>query len=397
MIVNNIIQGNCKDKLKDIPDKSVRCCVTSPPYFGLRDYGTGKWEGGDVNCKHIRGGDSNLPANICDFCGAIYVDEQIGLEETPEQYIANLVEVFEEVKRVLTDDGTLWVNIGDSYAGSGKGNNPDGTPHPSKLLAKQGTQKGTSEGLQIPNNAASIGLKPKDLIGIPWMLAFALRAAGWYLRQDIIWAKPSVMPESVTDRCTKSHEYIFLMSKCRRYFFDSEAIKEPIAASTAGDKRYINDDLTEKRPDRGFVGAPSKGSGMIKAKGNRKTFRGGGVYTKGQSFDNSSEAQNDSIGNKPSESDLRNKRSVWTISTRSFNEAHFATFPERLIEPCIKAGSAEGDIILDPFFGAGTTGLVAQKLNRNFIGIELNPKYIAIAERRLHKELGMFRKKNTEV
>lgn len=360
-LINKFIQGNSKEKLKLIPDKSIRCCVTSPPYFGLRDYGTATWHGGDEFCDHkgkpfrtkenvnkntgtgddIKNKEDYQPfKSICDKCSAQRIDEQIGLEETPEQYIASLVEVFEEVKRALADDGTLWVNIGDSYAGSTRGL---GDTREDK--GKSGTNKGRI-GVNS-NNFSNYGLKPKDLIGIPWMLAFALRSAGWYLRQDIIWHKPNPMPESVTDRCTKAHEYIFLLSKSKMYYYDCEAIKiESIYSDDAsrGESRKRN---------------PTK-----KINGMRSP----GTY------------------------EMSNKRSIWTCCTKAYAEAHFATFPAELIVDCIKAGSAEGDIILDPFSGAGTTAMVAQKLNRNFIAIELNQKYIDIAERRLDKELGMFRK-----
>lgn len=440
-ILNTFIQGNCKEKLKLIPRKSVRCCVTSPPYFGLRDYGTGVWLGGDESCSHFKEskgakantgqkndmggcGDSIYKA-VCPKCGAARIDEQIGLEETPEEYIANLVGIFEEVKQVLTDDGTLWVNIGDSYAGSGKGNNPDGTPHPSKLSAKQGTQQGTSEGIQLPNKASAIGLKPKDLIGIPWMLAFALRAAGWYLRQDIIWHKPNPMPESVTDRCTKAHEYIFLLSKSNKYYYDADAIKTVVQDSTV--QRMLQQIENQKGSDR----VPGKTNGTMKAVGPGRAPRPGidvnggnqgsdnGIPAighknllrtdknhsfhearKGSGIDNSAALNGNGVkghsGNFSADGELigggmANKKSVWTIVTQPYSEAHFATFPPQLIVDCIKAGSAEGDTILDPFSGAGTTAMVAQKLERNFIAIELNQKYIDIAERRLTKELGMFR------
>lgn len=287
-----------------------------------------------------------------------------------------------EAKGVLRNDGTLWLNIGDSYSGSGKG---IGDTTGDKW--KQATNKGTREGHFIKTDT---GLKNKDLIGIPWMLAFALRADGWYLRSDIIWAKKNCMPESVTDRPTKAHEYIFLLSKSPNYYYDAESIMEPIASSTANDNRFINSEFSENRPERGYVGYAQKGSGMLKPKGNRKTFRGGGKYTGGQSFDNSLIVENDSVGNTPNETGFRNKRSVWPVATTPYSEAHFATFPEKLITDCIKAGCPEGGIVLDPFMGAGTTALVARKLNRNFVGIELNPAYIQLAETRLKKELGMF-------
>lgn len=309
MNVNVIYNTECLSGLKMLSDSCVNCCVTSPPYFGLRDYGN---------------------------------DAQIGLEATPEEYIEKLVEVFREVRRVLKDDGSLWVNIGDSYNGSGKaGNNPDNIGK-HKTFGKVGNPRTFG----VPVRLKSI--KPKDLIGIPWMLAFALRADGWYLRQDIIWAKPSVMPESVKDRCTKSHEYIFLLSKSRKYYFDNESIKEP---STTFDTSIRDRDKTKMNNTPG-----------------RSKMRG--LTT--------------------NDYEMRNKRSVWTVATQPFKGGHFAVFPQRLIVDCIKAGCQENGVVLDPFMGSGTTAIVARKLNRNYIGFELNPDYIKIADDRLRKEVGIF-------
>lgn len=345
-MINTIYHGDCLDGLKMLPSEFVNCCITSPPYYGLRDYGK---------------------------------DGQVGLEKTPEEYIQKLVEVFREVKRVLRKDGTLWLNLGDSYAATGKNRTEAQASANSSLSGGKTTQA------QILKQQSKItaGLKPKDLIGIPWMAAFALRADGWYLRQDIIWNKPNPMPESVTDRCTKAHEYIFLLSKSNKYYFDHEAIKEPIAASTMADNRLMQDDYETGRPERGFPGQASKGSGLLKPKGNRKTFRGGGKYTNNKSFDNSTVVENNSVGNKPPELFVRNKRSVWTIAPAQLKQAHFATFPTKLIEPCVLAGCPEGGLILDPFMGAGTTALVAENNNRNYIGYELNEDYITIAKSRL--------------
>jgi site-specific DNA-methyltransferase (cytosine-N4-specific) len=272
-MTHTILQGDVREQLKSIPDDTARCCVTSPPYFGLRDYG---------------------------------MSEQIGLERNPDAFIEELVDVFREVRRVLTKDGTLWVNIGDSYAGSGKG--PEGN------IGKGETHRnvGAAHGGIVPD-----GMKPKDLIGIPWMLAFALRKDGWYLRQDIIWHKTTSMPESVKDRCTRNHEYLFLLSKSRTYYFDAEAIKTPAKQES---EKYA----------------------------------------------------------------MANKRSVWTMAPSNYKGAHFATFPTMLVEPCILAGSAVGDTVLDPFLGSGTTLAVAKQLNRNAIGIELNPEYIKLAEQRIN-------------
>ena len=303
---NHIYQGDVLDQMKDLPDRSIQCVVTSPPYWGLRDYGN---------------------------------DGQLGLEETPEEYVENMVDVFREIKRVLKDDGTVWLNLGDSYNGSG-GAGGD--------YNKGGLKEGQPKyGRKFTNN-----LKPKDLVGIPWRVAFALQADGWYLRQDIIWHKPNPMPESVRDRCTKSHEYIFLLSKSAKYFYNHISIQEK--ANYDGRKDTI-----------------MKGSEKYKNSGHILAARGHIRWHENE----------DGIK-------IRNKRSVWSINTKPYKEAHFAVFPPKLPELCIKAGSKEGDIVLDPFFGSGTTGWVAQRLGRKWIGIELNPEYIKIAEKRfIQKEL----------
>ena len=318
MKANEIINSDVIDALKGLPDNSIDCCVTSPPYFGLRDYG---------------------------------VEGQIGLEKTPEEYIAKLTEVFRHVRRVLKPEGTLWLNIGDSYAGSGKGaaNYPENA---SKY--KQGTNRGSVSSAKIAGNTDIPGYKPKDLIGIPWMLAFALRSDGWYLRQDIIWYKPNAMPESVKDRCTKSHEYIFLLSKSTRYFFNNDAIKNPAKKQEkvtynyqVGGKKRIA--LNQRDP-------------ALRKNTNR-------CYTP---------------------STMVNKRDVWSVNTKPFKKAHFAVFPEQLVEPCIKAGCPKDGIVLDTFMGSGTTAIVAKKLGRKFIGIELNSTYVELANERLKQELGLF-------
>lgn len=328
-MTNIIIHGDAVEQLKKIGSESVQTCVTSPPYYGLRDYG---------------------------------VNGQIGLEETPEKFIAANVEVFNEVYRVLKKDGTLWINIGDSYAHSTR-----------NTQSFRRDKKGYGEGIDRSKrtskrwgggNVPATGiLKPKDLIGIPWMLAFALRASGWYLRQDIIWSKTNPMPESVKDRCTKSHEYIFLLSKSDRYYYDQFAIATDYkdkTLTTFGTETVGYGDRTD----------------LIKSANWHKSIK----TRKAKQWN----VDGQTITGKA------NKRSVWSINTKSFPEAHFATFPEELIVDMIRAGSREGDTVLDPFFGAGTTGLVARKLNRNFIGIELNPEYIKIAETRLRNELGLF-------
>jgi DNA modification methylase len=386
-----LIIGDCRAELAKLADQSVNCVVTSPPYFGLRDYG---------------------------------VEGQIGLEKTPDVYVAELVWVFREVRRKLRDDGTLWLNLGDSYAGSwgaqSRGNTTgersSNRQGGSMLSARQIQAHPKSTGTGSLKNTP--GLKPKDLMGVPWRVAFALQADGWYLRQDIIWSKPNPMPESVQDRCTKAHEYVFLLSKSPRYYYDAEAIAEPIAASTVarlaqdveaqegshrvpgktngamkaapprfGGNKYGDDDSEQSRTKSGN---PYLGPKQAAGKGNAKTFRGGGVYTGGKSFDNSSSAERDSNGNAPNESGVRNARSVWNIATQPFSEAHFATFPPELAERCIKAGCPEGGTVLDPFGGAGTTGLVADRLQRNAILIELNPAYADIARNRIKKDAGLF-------
>ena len=366
-----ILVGDCRQTLATLPDGSVQTCVTSPPYFGLRDYGTATWEGGDVACDHKTGksarndgarigvdgfgGNRNVDGHAdmgalyfavaCAKCGARRVDSQIGLEQTPDAYVAELVAVFREVRRVLRDDGTLWLNLGDSYAGG----NTAGAWREGAARA-DGAVRGDGETSRRNRNGNGpvVGLKPKDLIGIPWRVAFALQADGWWLRQDIIWHKPNPMPESVQDRCTKAHEYIFLLTKRERYFYDANAIAEP--AIHAG-KVVTNDN--------------GKNGQMDEYGQTREGFlRDGGVL----------------VG------DTRNKRSVWTVPSQPFADAHFATFPPALIEPCILAGSKRGDTVLDPFGGAGTTGLVADRFGRDAILCELNPGYAAMAEDRITAE-----------
>jgi DNA modification methylase len=299
--------GDCRDIMRRWATQGVRAqmCVTSPPYFGLRDYG---------------------------------VEGQIGLEQTPDDYVAAMVEVFRCVRNVLADDGTLWLNIGDSYARTG------GTDRKISETAQVGSTRNTLVQMSDrTSNATAMGLKSKDLIGIPWMLAFALRADGWYLRQDIIWHKPNPMPESVRDRCTKAHEYMFLLSKSERYFFDSEAMKEPA-------------DPANHRDSPG-VRRTAPGSA------DHSGFKGGRHY------------------------DTRNKRSVWSIPVRPYKGAHFATFPPALIEPCVLAGSRAGDAVLDPFMGSGTTAAVALQHGRTYLGCELNPEYGALQQERIARAI----------
>ncbi len=301
--MKNIIEfGDCRETMRRWATQGIKAqtCVTSPPYYGLRDYGH---------------------------------DGQIGLEETPEAYITAMVEVFRCVWDVLSDDGTLWLNIGDSYNGSG-------------ATGGQGKQHTNAGSVGRPDaRGGYVGLKQKDLIGIPWMLAFALRADGWYLRQDIIWHKPNPMPESVQDRCTKAHEYIFLLSKSQKYYFDNEAIAEPLAASSVA--RLAQPTLAQQA---GSDRVPGKTNGNMKAVGSGET---------------------------------RNKRSVWTVTTKPYKGAHFATFPPDLIEPCILAGAPAGGVVLDPFMGSGTTAAVAIAHGRNYLGCELNPAYKELQDARI--------------
>jgi len=325
-----IYQGDCIDILPTLEANSIQCCVTSPPYYGLRDYG----------------------------CAG-----QIGLEPTPEAYVEKLVAVFREVRRVLRDDGVLWLNLGDSYTGganSGGANQNDGG-----LLYR---------GSGLPNKRGN-GLKPKDLIGIPWRVAFALQADGWYLRQDIIWAKPNPMPESVKDRCTKSHEYIFLLTKSARYYYDADAIKEEATTFENGPHGVVRDVLYHyNSKTNNYPKAYLKNiKGDMSERGVTRTTEGLNLKTQSE---------------KTKEN--RNKRSVWSITTKPYKEAHFATFPEEIPRTCILAGSKKGDTILDPFAGAGTVGYVCEKLDRKFIGIELNPQYTKMAEDRIYNVQPLF-------
>ena len=309
--LDTIYVGDSLEVLKSLPDESVHCCVTSPPYYALRDYG---------------------------------MDEQIGRETSPAEYIARLTEVFIEVRRVLVSDGTLWVNIADTYAGKGNQGefvdpkNPNGR-----------------NGQAVALNNKVEGCKPKDLIGIPWMLAFSLRESGWYLRDDIIWMKENPMPESVKDRCSRCYEHIFLFSKSKRYFFDCNAIAEPIAPATAERlKRGMN--------SGGKYGKPVPGQSQAQTINNPRKH---------------GEITDDMIN------PLRKKRNVWVINTVPFKGAHYAAYPPKLAETCILAGCPENGVVLDPFMGSGTTGLSAKALGRNYVGIELNPQFVEMANARI--------------
>jgi DNA modification methylase len=335
-----ILIGDVFEKLAELADESVHCCVTSPPYWGLRDYG---------------------------------VSGQIGLESTPELYVAKMVQVFREVRRVLHREGTLWLNMGDSYNTIGGPAKEEAT----NLIIDGGCTTWVGD-RTVPKitRKGIVGLKPKDLCGIPWLLAFALRSDGWYLRSDIIWHKPNPMPESVTDRPTKSHEYIFLLTKSERYFYDAEAIAEPCQFGDRGSSFTSQQDVLTKA---GLGRGPRK----IKVPGgwDRGDGAHGTIHRNGRT---SAEYQDAEV------SDSRNKRTVWTVATQAFPEAHFATFPEALITPCILAGSRESDVILDPFAGSGTTGVVALRYHRNFVGIELSPEYANMAERRITQDAPLF-------
>lgn len=340
-----ILEGDCRDLLRSLPTESVHCIVTSPPYFGLRDYGMGA---------------------------------QIGLETTPGAFVDALVGVFHEARRVLRSDGTLWLNLGDSYANDSKWGGATSGKHVSAVHGDSG----------IGRRRHQTGLKSKDLIGIPWRVAFALQADGWYLRQDIIWSKPNPMPESVTDRCTKAHEYLFLLSKSPRYYFDADAIAEPLGSASVA--RLAQDIDGQGGSDR----VPGKTNGTMKAVGGRraagnKTHRYAAAYESGDERLRTKAGLVDFADReraKVEAGDLdgtRNKRTVWSIATQPFKEAHFATFPPALVEPCILAGSPRGGLVLDPFGGAGTTGLVADRLGRSATLLELNPAYAAIARARI--------------
>ena len=427
--------GDCREKLKELPNNFFHTVITSPPYWGLRDYGTGKWIGGDPNCSHIAGKSRNDAdrefgtketltvqyRDVCKDCGAVREDNQIGMESSPEEYVRKIVRTFQEVKRVLRDDGTLWLNLGDSYSSGGRTSTTNQTVRGDK-----------DYGVTRPPVSGSI--KPKDLVGIPWRVALALQEDGWYLRQDIIWHKPNPMPESVKDRCTKAHEYIFLLSKSEQYYYDSEAIKEDCSEDNVKD----------------FL--------------NRKITNNKGKNVEGSYDEVRPDLTRDRKDYMPT--DLkRNKRSVWTVPVKPYNEAHFAVFPTELIEPAILAGcppkicsecgtpyeremvtvevperetrdnmvgvipkrdktsrmnskdmkslvqedrgftkncSCSGSQtsagrVLDPFGGSGTTALVADRHGRDATIIELNQKYVDIAENRLGSDAPLFTEIKREV
>jgi len=352
-----ILQGNCIDKIKELEGNSIDCVVTSPPYWGLRDYGTGTWIGGDKNCPHKRltkiskdtktghagmfkkgnvVGDA-IYKNYCPECGAKRKDEQLGLEETYQEHIQNIVELFRAIKPKLKDSATVWLNYGDSYAATVNG---------TKVKDIENDDRGF---VDKPFSTIQGSIKPKDLVMIPNRIAIALQDDGWWIRSEIIWHKPNPMPESVRDRPTSCHEKIWLITKSKKYYYDADAIKEQASGRIAGNKK------PQKGTDQKFSETKQ---GLLKAQQKPYYFK--------------------------------NKRNVWTITTKPCKEAHFATFPKDLIEPCIKAGCPEGGIVLDPFGGSGTTGIVAALNNRNAILIELNQNYIDIANKRIEKEVGLF-------
>lgn len=336
-----ILAGDVRETLASLPAASVQCCVTSPPYWGLRDYGH---------------------------------DGQLGLEPTPDAYVANMVAVFREARRVLNDDGTLWLNLGDSFFGGGYANHA--VNGEAWLEAHGGDRRRSRQQDRINANPQ---LKPKDLVGIPWLVAFALRTDGWYLRSDIIWAKPNPMPESVQDRPTKAHEYIFLLSKSASYYYNAAAIREPYAASTVTqfEKAYTG----EATKDYGGTGAqnPSDVKRRIVDKQRGHGRRHAGFKDRWDAMEKAEQVAGGA-----------NKRTVWNVATQPYPGAHFATYPEALITPCILAGSREGDTVLDPFTGSGTTGAVAIGHGRSFIGCELNPAYIELARTRIRGVAPMF-------
>lgn len=345
MEYNKVYLGDSLEVVKTFPDNCMDCVVTSPPYYALRDYGQ---------------------------------EGQIGLEGTPQEYIDKLVSLFREVRRCLKKSGTLWVNIGDSYWGGGWRDAPFSMQSGEIQKGSLGTHCGSNMP-SLKGNSSEGGIKDKDLIGIPWMLAFALRNDGWYLRQDIIWNKPNPMPESVKDRCVKNHEYIFLFSKSKKYHFDYEAIQEEAVTQVdprVGKREEYNGkrDGTNGNGQRAFV--PLK----------TKPRFGGSKYGDNDDphYKTYSGKEWEPTMNK--EVVVRNKRSVWTVNVKPIKEAHFATYPQELIEPCILAGCPEGGVVFDPFMGSGTTGIVARKLGRNFLGCELNPEYRDMAERRIFNE-----------
>lgn len=419
-----ILCGDALEQLRLLETESVQCCVTSPPYWGLRDYGTASWSGGDSTCDHTMNflqidkqfasastlvgsttrqehhGSTRGFKVTCPKCGAKRLDMQLGLEKTPEEYVDKMVEAFREVRRVLKNDGTLWLNLGDSYC------------HDTKWGGSSGNKNELQQGYaRKQSRDRDSGCKPKDLVGIPWLVAFALRSDGWWLRQDIIWNKANCMPESVTDRCTKSHEYLFMLTKQARYYYDAEAIKEPasesdwesrIGRANLNNKLLSSEELNGIRPRVKYTpngkdkqSGHGRKHGGFNARWDEKEWQG-----KNATQDENSAGRRIGLNTKTARDNgddhdhtfgngMRNKRDVWTVAPANFPEAHFATYPPDLIKPCILAGSKPGDTILDPFAGSGTTGMVALELGRKAILIELNPKYVELIEQRCNVTPGL--------
>lgn len=344
-----VLVGDVRERLAELPDASVQCIVTSPPYWGLRDYG---------------------------------MDGQIGLEPTHHQYIGAIASLFSEnyLWRVLKDDGTVWLNLGDSYAAGGHG----GGGVFMEMRGESGSEAWAHRQHKTGWRKPPDGLKPKDLVGIPWHVAFAIQQRGWYLRSDIIWSKPNPMPESVQDRPTKAHEYVFLLSKSPRYYYDAAAIREPYAASTLTQFERPYEGEATKDYEAAGVQNPSAIKRRITDKQRGHGRRHAGFNDRWDAMPKDAQQVNGA-----------NKRSVWHVATQPYPDAHFATYPEALVEPCIRAGSKEGDVVLDPFTGSGTTGVVAVRLGRSFVGIELNPQYAEMARRRIGNANPLFAQEQT--
>lgn len=401
-----ILQGDALEVLRTLPEASAQTCVTSPPYFGLRDYGTATWSGGDPACSHRgrpkprqdtsgSGPDKGrfaatrgtqpakaafaIPVRGTCSCGAVRLDKQLGIEPTVDEYVDRLLEVMGEVRRVLKEDGTLWLNLGDCYASDAFGGS----------IARAGIEGGNKG--QVASRAARVaarrpyGLAPKQLIGVPWRVALALQADGWWLRSDIVWHKPNPMPESVRDRPTRAHEYIFLLAKSERYFYDAKAIEEPAVFTGP------NGAGTNSGPyAQGFARRTREEELARQAGKRRKTDAHPSPRVPGFNERWEVAAAAGELGL------TRNKRSVWTVATQPFNEAHFATFPPALIRPCILAGSRPGDLVIDPFCGAATVGLEAQRLGRDFIGSDLSADYVAMGSRRIVADAPLWNTPATE-
>lgn len=397
MQLNTVTHQHTLEWLQSLPDKVAHTCVTSPPYWGLRDYGTPAVHFPEVSYRLFAG----LPEVVIPA-----MDSKLGLEETPEAFIGHMVAIFREVYRVLRDDGTLWLNIADTYWGQKGKSGAANSKHVAECINSEAINY-ADYGEFRPQDRRHEIIKPKDLTGIPWMLAFALRADGWYLRQDIIWHKPNPMPESVTDRCTKAHEYIFLLTKSRKYYFDALAIAEPYADKTYttfgagvsgnGDGSGLvksenwHNSIDKRQPKEWKVPSGWDTTTGEGGHGNiHKEGRTDRIKTKHTFGNRNGQLNRLHSGNNFFATGLANKRSVWTVATKPFKEAHFATFPEALIEPCILAGSPLDGIVLEPFAGSNTTGILAIKLQRNYLAAELNPDYIQLSETRDHHENGFF-------